>query len=317
MVNTKAVELSNKLTTLTDSINELNTNLTAKIDKLTLTTNTLSDRIEAVHTDVTNEVKQLGDTLTTEIERLEASDKSLLEQFQNYEHGANTKMASLEKELVATKRTLAEKSEDLQVAQTQIARQTRKIDSLETACNRGLQHGRSFNVEIDGIPVNVGDDPEQLEVAALKIFHAINADVSEHDIDTIHRLPSKYSPKPTIIRFVSRKTVREIHDNKSKLRDLRFLDIDIPGLTDQSPLYIRASQCSFYKNLAFNCRLLKRSGEISKIYTFVDGKLSILKPDSRDWIKVDNQSTLTSNFPNFQGFKFNYDQREDVDDDDE
>ena len=318
MVITKTEELANKITTLTDSIEALNNNLSTKIDNLTLTTNTLRDRIEAVHTDVTKEVKQLGETLTTEIERLEASDKSLLDQFQNYEHGANTKMASMEKELDATKRTLAEKSRDLEAASHQIIRQTKKIESIEMACNRGLQHGRRYNVEIDGIPVNVGDDPEQLEEAALKIFNAINADINDYDIDTIHRLPSKHSPKPTIIRFVSRKSVREIHENKSKLRDLRFLDIDIPGLTDQSRLFIRASQCSFYKNLAFNCRMLKRSGEIAKIYTFVDGKLSILKPDSRNWIKVDHQSTLTSNFPNFQGFKFNYDQRdENVDDDHE
>ena len=317
MVNTKTDELTNKISTLTDSIQEMNTNLSSKIDNLTSTTNNLRDRIEAVHTDLANDVKQLGDTLTTEIERLEANDNSLLVQFQNYEHVANTKMASVEKELDATKRTLAEKSRDLETASLEIARQTKKIESLEMACNRGLQHGRSFNVEIDGIPVNVGDDPVQLEEAALKIFHAINADISEHDIDTIHRLPSKYSPKPTIVRLVSRKSVREIHENKSKLKDLRFLDIDIPGITDESHLYIRASQCSFYKNLAYNCRLLKRSGEITKIFTFVDGKLSILKPDSRNWIKVDKQSTLTSNFPNFQGFKFDYDQREDVVDDDE
>ena len=159
MVITKTEELTNKIASLTDSIQALNTNLSTKIDNLTQTTNTLHDRIEAVHTDVTNEVKQLGDTLTTEIERLEASDKSLLDLFQNFEHGANTKMASVEKELDATKRTLADKSRDLEAASAQIARQTRKIDSLETACNRGLQHGRSFNVEIDGIPVNVGDDP--------------------------------------------------------------------------------------------------------------------------------------------------------------
>ena len=140
----------------------------------------------------------------------------------------------MKEELKETKEMLAERTGRLVAASLQIDAQSKKIASLERACHRGLQHGRSYNIEIDGIPANVGDDIDQLQDAALKIFRAINADVSEFDIDMIHRLPSRKSPKPTIVRFVSRKSVRSIHANKRKLRELEDLDIDIPGINEQT-----------------------------------------------------------------------------------
>ena len=53
-------------------------------------------------------------------------------------------------------------------------------------------------------------------------------DIEEYEIDKVHRLPSKQSPKPTIIQFMTRKTVERLHANKTKLKDLNDLDFEIP-----------------------------------------------------------------------------------------
>ena len=100
-----------------------------------------------------------------------------------------------------------------------------KIVSLEQTVHINLQHERLNNVEIDGIPMNVGEKSDQLEEAALKIFKAINVNVSSGDIQAIHRLPAKEgSIKPTIIQFVSRKTVSDIFENRKKLKNFKFFE---------------------------------------------------------------------------------------------
>ena len=76
-------------------------------------------------------------------------------------------------------------------------------------------------VEIDGIPTEVGDDPKQLEIAALKILKAIGVDCEPVDIEAIHRLPARLGIKPTIVRFNNRKTAVAARSNKSKLKDLK------------------------------------------------------------------------------------------------
>ena len=95
---------------------------------------------------------------------------------------SNKKISELENELNATKVLLEA--------------QIKKFIRLERSSEACQQHGRGWNVEIDGIPANVGDDPEQIQQAVLKLFEAINVDIEDYEIDTVHRLPSRTSPKP-------------------------------------------------------------------------------------------------------------------------
>ena len=163
-------------------------------------------------------------------------------------------------------------------------------------------------MELDGIPANVGDDPEQLKEAVLKVFNAINVEVEDYEIDTVHRLPSRTSPKPVIVRSVSRETVRALHRNKNKLRYLSDLRIDITGLNDNSRIFIRPSLSPYMNNLSYNCRQLKRAKLIQKLTTGDDGRLTVQKLDG-SYLKVVHELDLTSNFPTFAGFSFDFDRR--------
>ena len=146
-------------------------------------------------------------------------------------------------------------------------------------------------------------NPYQLEKSVIEICNKINVPVTEYHIDTVHRLPSERSPKTTIVRFHSRKVVREIHDNKRKLKDIDELDLDIPGLNPESKIYIRASQSPYTKTLAYNCRLLKRNNLIAQVITGKDGRLTIRTLDG-EYVKVGHEEDLTSKFPNFRRFSF-------------
>ena len=101
-------------------------------------------------------------------------------------------------------------------AQQVIDSQAEKIVRLEKDLYNGLQHNRKWNVEIDGIPTDVGDEEEKLEEAVIKISTAIGVRITRDAIEACHRLPTRRSggPKPTIVRFASRKIVGNIMKNK-------------------------------------------------------------------------------------------------------
>ena len=122
-----------------------------------------------------------------------------------------------------------------------------KIEYLEKSAFHNEQHGRKWNIEIDGIPINIGDDRLQLEKAVLELLRSINVKCQPEDIEAVHRLPSKGPIKPTIVRFNHRKTVEDINLNKHKLKDISSLKIDITGLTEDSKIYINPSLSKYYK----------------------------------------------------------------------
>ena len=157
--------------------------------------------------------------------------------------------------------------------------------------------------DTDGIPINIGDDRTQLETAVLEILRSINVKCLPEDIEAVHRLPSKSIIKPTIVRFNHRKTVEDINANKHKLKDLSSLKMNINGLTDESRIYINPSLCKYYKNLQYNCWILKRNGLIREVKTSDEGVIKI-KTLNGEHVKVSHESDLVSRFEDFKNFSF-------------
>ena len=114
----------------------------------------------------------------------------------------------------------------------------------------------------------------------------------------MHRLPSKGVIKPTIIKFVSRKTAESACRNKHKLKHLRSLNLQIDGLREDSAIYIRPSLSPYYKKLAYNCRLLKRNKFIESTFTNDDGSIKIKTLQGR-YVKIYHQQDLSSRFQDF------------------
>ena len=124
-----------------------------------------------------------------------------------------------------------------------------RIVNLEKSSFCDSQHSRRGTIEIDGIPHNVGEEPEKLEGAVIKILKSIDVSCNQDDIEAVHRLPSKGAIKPTIIKFLSRKTAESPYRNKHKLKHLRSLNLQIDGLRDDSAIYIRPRLSPYYKKI--------------------------------------------------------------------
>lgn len=277
-------EIKDLLTAMRSSMDNNHASLSGKIDHI-------NDRIDETNRSITTEIRNLEDRVFNEIQQIQET--------QNHQHRA------IEQIKQSTERELNELKVELKTKCDLLTSQDEKIERLERACYASLQHNRGWNIEIDGIPANVGDDPIQLERAVLNLCNGINVMADRYDIDTVHRLPSDRSPKPTIVRFTTRKVVRDIHDNKSKLKDLDELNLDIPGLNRESKIFIRASQSSYNKNLAYNCRLLKRSHQVAQVITGKDGRLTLKTLDG-EYLKIVHEQDLKKRFPNFPNFSFNF-----------
>ena len=277
-------EIKNLLTTLTADMNNNHASLSEKIDHI-------NERIDESNRDITTEIRSLEERVFSEIQKLQVTQVQ-------QERAINYNKESTEGEIGRLR-------QDLQTQRDVIKDRDDQIVRLERACHAGLQHNRGWNIEIDGIPSNVGEDPIQLERAVIHICNKINVMANEYDIDTAHRLPSEKSPKTTIVRFATRKVVRDLHLNKSKLKNLDDLDLEIPGLNADSKIFIRANQSPYIKNLAFNCRRLKRSNQIAQVITGKDGRLTVKTLDG-NYIKIGHEQDLRVNFPHYDNFSFNY-----------
>ena len=279
------------------SLHEISSNL------INLNT-TLTHKIEDGNAKLASEIQRIESSFATEVESLKTSHEEIRRDFQ--EHQARTEI-NIEK-LRAEER---DHRNEFDASSIIIRAQAAQIQRLEKECHRGLQHGRGWNIEIDGFPQQVGDDPESLRKAFLNLCEIFNIDVNYEDIETIHRLPGRQPSKPIIVRFISRESVREIHSKKSRLKNLgeRVGELEIAGLTEESKIYIRPSQCSYYRCLAFNCRVLKRKGLLTKVNVGDDGRISIKLLDGST-VKVLHESTLVKNFPDFTGFNFIYDEKD-------
>ncbi len=278
--------------TVSDSLRTLGATLNTKIDVLSDRTGKLSDRVEEVNVSITEDLRSIEKSLGDDIKKLQNENSTIRETIGTDKEYVDSKIEALEKELFNT--------------HIRMDREKKKFVSLEKSCHRHQQHGRGWNIEIDGIPANVGDEPDQLLEAVMEICKGINVDIEYYEVDTVHRLPSKNSPKPVIVRFVTRESVRAVHKNKSKLKDLEDLHIDIAGLNGDSRIFIRPSLSPYFNNLAFNCRVLKRKKLIKRAITSNDGRLSIQKNDD-SYVKIQHESDLTKIFPDFEHFKFDYD----------
>ena len=236
---------------------------------------------------------------------MKVEDTRLADEIKSVKESNQREIEELKVRLAKQEEASLAQADELRVSNEKVSYLTDRIISLEASSYAHQQHGRGWNLEIDGIPKNIGDDPAQLEKAAIDIFAAINVDVHPEDIDTVHRLPGSRNneEKSVIIRLHSRKHIRSINKNKSKLKDLKDLNINMAGLTDNSRIYIRPNQCSYYKNLSYNCRVLKRNGMIERITTSNEGKITIKTLDS-SFMKITHETDLTDKFPRFGRFNF-------------
>ena len=264
-LNKLQVTVENNAAKLEDKLNGKFKELDEKFDlldtKVSKIDNTLSADILKVKTDISSLVEA-----NTSLTLLADQTKVILDK----------SVEELREKTVELEDKISENETSVIWHDSELEKLKLKLEKLEKACYSNLQHSRKSNVQVDGIPSVIGDDPRDLETAFLEILRGIGVEIRPIDIEAIHRLPSRSNGiKPTIVKIHNRKMVEDINRKKNKLKNLSSLDINIAGLTPTSEIYIKPSLSPYNNTLAYNCRLLKRDNLILKVITEDDGTLKI------------------------------------------
>ena len=174
-----------------------------------------------------------------------------------------------------------------------------RLLKLERQVNNTEQNNRKNNIEIDGIPASVNDD-DLREVVAILLNHITESDIMTSDIEAAHRLPSKTSPKPTIVRM-KRNLIEEAKSKeaRTKLKDIA-VKMNFPRGTR---IYVNDNQSPNMRSLAYNARLLKNAGLITETW-FSNAAVRIKRSPQSKTIKITHEKDLVDEFPTFDDFTF-------------
>ena len=197
---TKAEEMKNDLESIKSQINDLSINMNLKFEEFLTKIQTNEDKLFT-------EVEKLRKTNTNLSLQLDLDRKSFQSEIQELKE-MNEKKLEIDESMMKEFSDL--KAENVNLKS--------RIVNLEKSSFGDSQHSRGGTIEIDGIPNNVGEEPEKLEGAVIKILKSIDVSCNQDDIEAVHRLPSKGVIKPAIIKFLSRKTAESAYRNKHKLK---------------------------------------------------------------------------------------------------
>ena len=268
------------------------------VDKLTAANTELLNKV----TDVEAKVTALDQKFTTETGEIRSELDIMAKFSRDLEETVTNNKTEIEAELTTLRNEVVRLADSTNSSE----KLAKKVERLEKSVHHGQQHDRLWNLEIAGIPTHVGDEPEKLEEAALAIFGAIDVNCSPSNIEAIHRLKDKGNGRApvTILCIDNRKIVREIHQNKRKLKHLKDLNIDIPGLNDQSKIFINPSLTPYTRSLAYNCRLLRDDGLIEKVRVDDDGSIKIKLVGREQLKRINVESDLTNMFGDYGKYTF-------------
>ena len=115
-----------------------------------------------------------------------------------------------------------------------------------------------------------------------------------NDIEGCHRLPSRYAPKPVIVRFAHRKMRDTAIENKRNitLDNLKSIDIN-------NNVYVNENFAPYIKRLQYLARKLKRDHQISQISTTNGSTVKVKMKDENKWIKINHETDFIKFFPSF------------------
>ena len=212
---------------------------------------------------------------------------------------------------------------DRQFILTDLARENRQLKKhvqtledrllkLEKQVNNTEQNNRKNNIEVDGIPSSVSDQ-DLRGVVAILFNHISESDITIADIEVAHRLQSKTSPKPTIVRL-KRNLIAELKtkDARGKLKDIATR-MNFPRGTK---IFLNDNQSPNMRSLSYNARLLKSHHIISDTW-FSNAAVRIKRTPTSRPIKITHEKDLVDEFPSFEHFTFDmefYDRRRDEED---
>ena len=148
----------------------------------------------------------------------------------------------------------------------------KKITAVEKTSNSISQYSRKETIEFHGF--NPDTPANEVEGKVLKIINTItdNDDIqyTAEDIQVCHKLKDR---SKIICKFISRKRMRNVINNRKKLKDMNLKNHGIPG-----KLFINESMAPAFKEIDWRCRQLKKASLIKECW-FFNGNYTLQKLD--------------------------------------
>ena len=185
----------------------------------------------------------------------------------------------------------------VELLENQVEETSKRLIDVERCVIENQQYSRRNNVEIQGIPDSVEEN--DLEEKIIEVLSSIDVPVSPEEIEACHRLYSKSSPKPVIIKFMNRKKCDEIMENKRKLSSC---DKTALGFNENIKLFAGDNLSPANKRLFWKCRQLKRAKLITIARTS-NGVVRIKVKDGDKYKKITHDSDVEKIFPDFDFVK--------------
>ena len=182
------------------------------------------------------------------------------------------------------------KAENLKLQQ-KVEKLENRISELESDLNKNNQYNRRNNIEIQGIPSEIGDD--SLEDNVIEMLAKVQIVATKSDIEDCHRLGKNGS---TIVRFVNRKFCNDILEKTFDLH--KNIDKSKLGFANDTKIYVSENLTSYNQRLAWKCRELKRAKKIPKVWS-MKGAIKIRRSPNERAYSINNGDDIRYFFPDF------------------
>ena len=208
---------------------------------------------ERMNTKTKNEINSLNkNDLAVYATKMTAAYKSLYDKLFDQNNGIIVKLEN-----------------QVQVSSQVSAILVEKIAVLERRLQSTEQYTRKESIEFKGFNTEIPD--AEMEKNVIGVLNEIKGDDEEEytgeDIQACHKLKNK---NLVICKFVSRKRMRAVVNNRKKLKDRDMKKHGVKG-----KLVIFESMSPHFKNLNWRCKQLTKAGYIKDCW-FYNGKYNIL-----------------------------------------
>lgn len=181
-----------------------------------------------------------------------------------------------------TKHTLADHNKKLVELENDNSNLKTTVESLKARVEELEQRSRNCNIEITNIPETTREDPV---LVVVKIGEALGVVNPESAIQVAHRVPSKRSPKPLIVNFVSRKHREEWMQAYRKKKGLSAEEIN--NNFPKQRVYINDHLAPHMKRLFGEVKSCAKQQQIKYVWSR-DGKIYVKKDDNHKVLKINS-----------------------------
>lgn len=168
------------------------------------------------------------------------------------------RVAAAETEIVSNKQEIQNLNAVVAKLQEDLAKNSKELEEVKAQQNSNnattthlSDYSRRNNLEIHGYPESKTEDLKEVFVNLSKRL-GLNPAIKTDNIDAIHRLPSKLSPKPIIVKFTNRWIRDKLWHAKSK-QTILASELGFPDSTAR--VYINENLSPPKRYLAMRTRL--------------------------------------------------------------